>query len=80
MLAVGAAFAYHAGDLPRPPSWMQRHALEWLWRLGFEPRLLWRRYLPASPAFPAMPGAQKAGMWRAAPLPPAIERPASFSI
>jgi N-acetylglucosaminyldiphosphoundecaprenol N-acetyl-beta-D-mannosaminyltransferase len=24
---------------------MQRSSLEWLWRLGKEPRRLWRRYL-----------------------------------
>ena len=45
MLAVGAAFDYHAGTLRRPPAWMQRHGLEWLFRLAQEPRRLWRRYL-----------------------------------
>lgn len=44
MLGVGAAFDYHAGTLRRPPSWMQRVGLEWLWRLAMEPRRLWRRY------------------------------------
>lgn len=45
MLAVGAAFDYYAGSLRRPPSWMQRHGLEWLFRLVQEPRRLARRYL-----------------------------------
>lgn len=45
MLAVGAAFDYHAGTLRRPPRWMQRAGLEWLWRLALEPRRLFRRYL-----------------------------------
>lgn len=45
MLAVGAAFDYHAGVLRRPPAWMQRAGLEWAWRLGLEPRRLWRRYM-----------------------------------
>ena len=27
------------------PLWMQRWGLEWLFRLWFEPRRLWRRYL-----------------------------------
>src|SRR5690606_17957323 len=40
LLAVGAAFDYHAGLLRRPPAWMQRWGLEWLWRLGLEPRRL----------------------------------------
>lgn len=44
MLAVGAAFDYHAGTLRRPPRWMQRIGLEWLWRLALEPRRLFRRY------------------------------------
>src|SRR5262249_44775858 len=45
IMAVGAAFDYHAGQLRKPPAWMQRYGLEWLWRLGLEPRRLWRRYL-----------------------------------
>lgn len=80
LLAIGAAFSYHAGDLPRPPSWMQRHALEWLWRLGLEPGRLWRRYALANPAFLALLGAQKAKVWRVAPAPPAREPPAALSI
>ena len=45
MLAVGAAFDYHAGKLSRAPMWMQRAGLEWAFRLIQEPRRLWRRYL-----------------------------------
>ncbi len=45
MAGVGAAFDYHAGTLPRAPRWMQQRGLEWLHRLGTEPRRLWRRYL-----------------------------------
>lgn len=45
MLAVGAAFDFHAGTLRRAPSWMQRAGLEWLFRLGQEPRRLLWRYL-----------------------------------
>ena len=37
LLAVGAAFDYHAGLLRKPPAWMQKYSLEWLWRLGLEP-------------------------------------------
>ena len=44
MLAVGAAFDYHAGNLRKPPAFMQRIGLEWLWRLALEPRRLFRRY------------------------------------
>jgi len=45
LLGVGAAFGFLAGTLDRAPSWMRRAGLEWLYRLGREPRRLWRRYL-----------------------------------
>ncbi len=51
MLAVGAAFDYLAGTLERPPSWMQRAGLEWVHRLGQEPRRLWKRYLITNTQF-----------------------------
>ena len=42
---VGAAFAFHAGELAQAPPWMQRHGLEWAFRLSCEPRRLWKRYV-----------------------------------
>jgi N-acetylglucosaminyldiphosphoundecaprenol N-acetyl-beta-D-mannosaminyltransferase len=51
LLGVGAAFDIHAGTLAQAPRWMQRSGLEWLFRLGREPRRLWRRYLRNNPAF-----------------------------
>ncbi|MEM1444744.1 MAG: WecB/TagA/CpsF family glycosyltransferase [Planctomycetota bacterium] len=50
-LAVGAAFDFHAGTLPMAPPWMQRHGLEWLYRLYREPRRLWRRYVGTNSVF-----------------------------
>ncbi|WP_019707595.1 WecB/TagA/CpsF family glycosyltransferase [Streptomyces xinghaiensis] len=44
-MAVGAAFDFIAGSKRQAPSWMQQGGLEWLFRLGCEPRRLWRRYL-----------------------------------
>ncbi len=44
MMAVGAAFDYHAGLLRKPPAVMQRVGLEWLWRMGLEPKRLFKRY------------------------------------
>jgi UDP-N-acetyl-D-mannosaminuronic acid transferase (WecB/TagA/CpsF family) len=38
------------GLLPQAPRWMQRSGLEWLYRLGREPRLA-RRYLRNNPHF-----------------------------
>jgi len=71
LLAVGAAFDYHAGLLRKPPPWMQKSGLEWLWRLGLEPRRLWRRYVILNPAYLARLSAQKTGLWKATPPPPA---------
>ncbi|HEV7401574.1 MAG TPA: WecB/TagA/CpsF family glycosyltransferase [Chthoniobacteraceae bacterium] len=51
MLGVGAAFDFHAGTMRQAPRWMQRSGLEWLFRLGMEPRRLWRRYLVNNPLF-----------------------------
>jgi len=51
MVGVGAAFDFHAGRKPQAPEWMQGAGLEWLFRLGCEPRRLWRRYLYNNPRF-----------------------------
>lgn len=45
MVGVGGTFNFLAGRIPRAPVWMQRHGLEWLYRLKQEPRRLWKRYL-----------------------------------
>ena len=45
MLAVGAAFDFHAGLVKQAPAWMQNLGLEWFFRLIQEPRRLWKRYL-----------------------------------
>jgi N-acetylglucosaminyldiphosphoundecaprenol N-acetyl-beta-D-mannosaminyltransferase len=50
-LCVGAAFDFHAGNKRMAPPWMQRHALEWLFRLTQEPTRLWRRYLITNTLF-----------------------------
>jgi len=54
MLGVGAAFDFLAGTKPQAPRWMMRAGLEWLFRLGTEPRRLWRRYLVNNPRFVLM--------------------------
>ena len=51
MIGVGAAFDFLAGTKRQAPKWMQRHALEWLFRLYSEPRRLWRRYAYIVPGF-----------------------------
>ncbi|WPP53332.1 WecB/TagA/CpsF family glycosyltransferase [Catalinimonas niigatensis] len=44
MMAVGAAFSFHAGTVKQAPKWMQNNGLEWLFRLLSEPQRLWKRY------------------------------------
>lgn len=51
ILAVGAAFDFHAGTVRQAPPWMQRLALEWLYRLWREPRRLFWRYAWHNPRF-----------------------------
>jgi N-acetylglucosaminyldiphosphoundecaprenol N-acetyl-beta-D-mannosaminyltransferase len=51
ILAVGAAFDFHAGTVRQAPPWMQQLALEWLYRLGREPRRLFWRYAWHNPRF-----------------------------
>lgn len=48
---VGSALDYPAGMARRAPAWMRAAGLEWLWRLGLEPRRLARRYLVEDLAF-----------------------------
>lgn len=44
LLGLGGAFPVMAGMQKRAPVWMQRMALEWLYRLVQEPRRMFRRY------------------------------------
>ena len=44
-ICVGAAVDFLTGKQIRAPIWMQKLALEWLFRLVTNPRRLWRRYL-----------------------------------
>jgi N-acetylglucosaminyldiphosphoundecaprenol N-acetyl-beta-D-mannosaminyltransferase len=61
MLAVGAAFDFHAGRVRQAPAWMQHRGLEWFFRLLMEPRRLWKRYL-LNPLFLVMWGLERAGV------------------
>ncbi len=50
-MAVGALFDYLADRVPRGPRWLTDNGFEWVCRLWFEPRRLWRRYLLGNPRF-----------------------------
>lgn len=58
LIGVGAAFDFLAGTKRQAPRWMQRNGLEWAFRLGTEPRRLWRRYASMIPRFVALATAQ----------------------
>jgi exopolysaccharide biosynthesis WecB/TagA/CpsF family protein len=51
IIAVGAAFDFHAGLVPQAPARLQALGLEWLFRLVQEPRRLWRRYVYLNPLY-----------------------------
>ena len=44
LVAIGAAFDFHAGTVKQAPDWMQDHGFEWLYRFIQEQRRLWKRY------------------------------------
>jgi N-acetylglucosaminyldiphosphoundecaprenol N-acetyl-beta-D-mannosaminyltransferase len=45
LVGCGASLAMAAGDLRRPPKWIQSMGFEWLCRLVQEPRRLFSRYI-----------------------------------
>jgi N-acetylglucosaminyldiphosphoundecaprenol N-acetyl-beta-D-mannosaminyltransferase len=51
LLGIGASLDFLAGTARRAPSWMSDHGLEWAYRLGREPRRMWKRYLLRDPKF-----------------------------
>ena len=51
MMAVGAAFDFHAKNIRRAPVWMQKTGLEWLFRLSQDPKRLWKRYFYTNATF-----------------------------
>jgi N-acetylglucosaminyldiphosphoundecaprenol N-acetyl-beta-D-mannosaminyltransferase len=65
LIAVGAAFDFHAGLVRQAPPWMGRSGLEWSYRLAREPRRLWRRYARYNPRFVAAFAREYAAVRRA---------------
>ncbi len=64
VLAVGAAFNFHAGELDQAPPVLQKYGLEWAYRLFKEPMRLWRRYLILNPYYLGLLAAQRAGLMK----------------
>jgi exopolysaccharide biosynthesis WecB/TagA/CpsF family protein len=50
-VAVGAFLDFAARRVPRAPRWMRAAGIEWVYRLGREPRRLFRRYVAGNPLF-----------------------------
>ena len=62
-VGVGAAFSFHAGQLPQAPRLLQRCGLEWLFRLCCEPRRLFRRYATTNPVYVVLIAFQVMRRW-----------------
>lgn len=54
LMAVGAAFDFHAGTLSQAPEFLQKRGLEWFYRLVQEPKRLWKRYATTNPHYVLM--------------------------
>jgi exopolysaccharide biosynthesis WecB/TagA/CpsF family protein len=64
VIAVGAAFDFHAGRVRQAPPALQRSGLEWVYRLVMEPRRLWKRYLLLNPLYLGLLILQASGLVR----------------
>ena len=53
-LCVGATIDFFAGEQQRAPKWMQKLALEWLYRMFTNPKRLVARYLKDAVVFPGI--------------------------
>lgn len=51
IMGVGGSFDVVAGFVRRAPRWMQKAGLEWLYRVGQEPKRMWKRYLVTNTGF-----------------------------
>lgn len=51
VMAVGAAYSFHAGRTSQAPSFLQRVGLEWFYRFLCEPTRLWKRYAVLNPYY-----------------------------
>src|SRR6478672_184020 len=51
LIAVGAAYDFHAGNLAKSPDFLSKIGLEWLFRMIKEPRRLWQRYVFLNPLY-----------------------------
>ncbi|MFD2742974.1 MULTISPECIES: WecB/TagA/CpsF family glycosyltransferase [Sphingobacterium] len=62
MLGIGGALPVMIGMQDRAPAWMQKASLEWLYRLGQEPKRLFKRYAYTNSKFIYLLMKQKLGL------------------
>jgi exopolysaccharide biosynthesis WecB/TagA/CpsF family protein len=67
-MGVGATIDYEAEAVARAPGWMTRNGLEWVYRMGTEPRRYWRRYARTLEFF-WLVLKERFGRYRAPPFP-----------
>ena len=48
---IGAAFAFHAGEVSQAPAVLQKIGMEWAYRIAAEPRRLFKRYFTYNSLF-----------------------------
>lgn len=48
---IGAAFAFHAGEVRQAPALIQKCGMEWAYRVAMEPRRLFKRYFTYNSLF-----------------------------
>ncbi len=48
---IGAAFAFHAGEVRQAPQLVQKLGMEWAYRVAMEPRRLFKRYFTYNSLF-----------------------------
>jgi N-acetylglucosaminyldiphosphoundecaprenol N-acetyl-beta-D-mannosaminyltransferase len=54
IMGVGGSFDVVSGLVKRAPRWMQRAGLEWLFRVGQEPKRMFKRYMVGNARFIAL--------------------------
>ena len=62
LISVGVAFDFITGRIREAPRVVRRVGVEWLWRLGHDPRRLVGRYSRNIPTFLVLAGAQLLGL------------------
>jgi exopolysaccharide biosynthesis WecB/TagA/CpsF family protein len=75
-MGVGGLFDFYSHSVSRAPLALRSAGLEWAWRLGVEPRRMWRRYIVGNAEFLAA-AAVEAARVRSAAVPAGHDRAAA---